>query len=112
MTTWARAFDPVETGVYGPVQVSSPHAVTATVPLSRPLVSITLCAVGHDPHTPATRIKTVTAPIAASRPKFRAAKAPGEVEAAGDMAGIIGHTCTPSQLTAGAGGLSATPVHP
>ncbi len=73
ITTRDRAVDPADNGVYGPQHVCSPHRDTSIVPRSRPFVSITCCAVPHEPHTPANRISTATTPIAPSRPKRRAA---------------------------------------
>ncbi|MBJ6619964.1 hypothetical protein H4N49_14590 [Streptomyces sp. DHE17-7] len=72
--TLSRARDPADTGAYGPAHTPPPHRVTSTVPRSRPLVSITCCAVPHDAHTPAIRISAVTVPIAATLPKVNRAE--------------------------------------
>src|SRR4051812_29024573 len=98
MTARARARDPCDSGVYGPVQASSEHRVTSIVPRSRPLVSITYWALPQDAHTPAIRISTVTTPIDASRPNRSAATEVWRAEAArAGMAGVIWHGVAPSK---------------
>lgn len=69
MTTWDRAREPGDTGVYDPVQTSPEHDRTAIVPCSRPLLSITCCAVLQEAQTPAIRMSPVTTPIAVSCPR-------------------------------------------
>ncbi|MGN5378994.1 hypothetical protein ACQ4WX_21515 [Streptomyces lasalocidi] len=69
------------------------------MPASRPLDSITCCAVPQDPHTPANTINAATAPIAATRPRRNADTDTWRaVVAVAGMAGIIGHTHATGQL--------------